>query len=429
MMIEKILVGVLIAVVAAECSRIVEEAARELIRWAVRLSYGPTPRAEIRYPEQLDALERCPGQITKMLYALGWVSRGILEWLWRLSGRASTAGWEKAGPGQVFAAMTGLCNAVQDFGGDIRPLSRARRKNFDRLVTRLRGLMRLPSEVFNEQGAAVLASTTASVCQAYIDNRNESVALNLLEDARPLMERLGRHHQAVLELRRGHAGALLALGNHQQADVLLQNLMHDEALVFGAQNPQTIKTAQLRCWAWQSAGRSEEAEAGLSDLEECMAQMPGTDTTDRQHNQCKRAWTLGEQGRTRESAALYDHVITDRTRTLGPDHTDTFDARHSKGKMFVNNGDGPAAYVILQPVLADMRRVLGAHHAYTLETRKYLAIACALTHPHSASEHRSALRELQRVLRLQVRKHGPSYPHTVDTQRWVATLTSHVEKL
>ncbi|MFI0423964.1 hypothetical protein [Spongiactinospora sp. 9N601] len=425
MTMQSFVTAVVIALIAAECCGLLQRAARGLIRWAVRLSHGRTPRAEIRLLEQYQNLDDCSGEIGKLLFALRWAVRGVVQ---QAIGPPVETCWESAEAGQIFSAVAALRTGLQSFGGDIRTHPPARRKEFDRQAARLRALLGKPCAVFDDETADVLLATTTTTCQAYVDDRNERAALDLVKAALPLMGRMGRGNRAVLGLRRAHASAVLATGDHRRAEALLRELMRDELKVFGPHDPQTIKTAQLRYWAWHSAERFDKAEAGLNSLHTRMAGMPGVETTDRQHVQCKHAWTLGTLHRVRESAALYDHVISDRAGTQGADHPDTLDARHSKGKMFVHNGDGQAARTVLLPLVADMRRVFGARHPYTLETRKYLALASALSYPLIRHEHRAAVRELRRVLRFQRHRHGPGHPLTHDTRMWLAMLTEHAEK-
>ncbi|MEU5366562.1 hypothetical protein ABZ354_24345 [Streptomyces sp. NPDC005925] len=425
-MVGEALLGILIAAVVAECCGILEWAARVLIGWAARFSYGQAPRSHTRLVEHLQNLDRCPGQITKLLYALGLVAEGLFAWLCRVSGRSGPPGWESAPPSQFFGAVMSLSTALQGFGGDIRAQPPVRRKEFARLTTRLRGLLRHPSEVFDDDGAAALLVTTGSVCDALIDDRNERAALALVEVARPHLERLGSH-PAAFGLRRAHASALLQLGCHRRAEELLHGLIEEEKAAFGVEDPRTLRTRHLLYWAWNAAGRHHEAEAGLRALESSLSSVPGTDTPFLRHVQCKRWWTVAEQRRTRAAADGYDRVTVDRSRELRPDHPDTLDARHSKGKMLVYAGDGHQAHAVLRPALQDLRRVEGARHPNTLETRKYLALARVLIRPDCSRTHRRTLRELRRTLRRQTRKHGPDHPHTRDTQQWLALLTRSSE--
>lgn len=71
--------------------------------------------------------------------------------------------------------------------------------------------------VADDQAAEMLASTTASVCRMYHEDRNERAVLSLVRAADALMERLGRRHAALFGLRLWHAAALLAQGDHEQA--------------------------------------------------------------------------------------------------------------------------------------------------------------------------------------------------------------------
>ncbi|MEO3811871.1 tetratricopeptide repeat protein [Sphaerisporangium sp. B11E5] len=340
-----------------------------------------------------------------------------------MSRRSGTAGWETAGPSQVFGAVMALRNVVEGFGGDIRAQPSRRRKEFDQVVARLRGALRHPPEAFDEACAALSASTAAAACQMYVDARDETAALGLVEAARPLMERLGPRHHDVMNLRRAHAGALLAQGRREQAETLLRALLEDETRTFGRDDPRTAPTEQLLHWAHLAMGRLEEAESGLRTLRTRLTRHPHADRALLRHIECKLSWTVGRRHRLRESADGYDHVIASRAREFRPDHPDALDARHSKGKMYVLHGDGPAAHAVLSPLLPDMRRVLGPRSPYTLETRKYLALARTLTRPDDLREHRRARRVLRHVLRVQTRGPGHDHPDTRDTREWLTALS------
>jgi hypothetical protein len=427
MNLESLLLGLVLAVASAEYSSLLDWAARHLIQWAARLAYGERPRADIRLREWGGDLARCPGQVAKFLYAFWLVCQGAVARLWQVSGRPGATSWAGAGPGQIFAAVMAISETIQGFGGDLRPLPSARRKEFDRRAARLAVMLHEAVAVADDRAAEVLALTTGSVCRMYYEDRDERAVLRLVRDADALIVRLGRRHPALFGLRLWHAASLLTRGDHEQARTLLCGLLDDETAVYGSRyDARSFLTWQHYHWAERSAGRLREAEAGL--LENESARILGVDSADLLHNQCKRAWTLGEQHHVHESAVCYDQVIAGRTRVLGADHSDTLDARHSEGKMLVINREYQAAYVVLRPLVPDMRRVLGARHPYTLESRKYLALARALMRPGDRRANRRASRELRRVHRAQIRRHGPDYPDTCDTQRWLATLTDRTEQ-
>jgi hypothetical protein len=426
----EILLAILIGLAVNECCRFSEWAARRLIGWAAHLSYGGTPRAQVRIAEQTGDLDNCSGQLVKLCFALGLTVVGVLTWTRRVIGRPATPAGERPGSAYLLSAAVEAISSALALRGfdDIRALPRARRKEIGVLTTRLHALLRYPAEAYDQDSAARLLADTATACEAYIDDRDERTAERLAEAAYPLAGRLGCDHPAARGVRRAYAHALLQLGRQERAEVLLRELRADETRSFGPDDPRTFRTRRLLSWALVGAGCFADAEVGLRALDASMAQLSYVDVPLQLHARCMLSWTISRQGRVHEAEAGYDAVIADRSCELGPDHPDTLDARHSKGKMFVLAGDGPRAHAVLRPLHADRKRVQRRHHPDTLETRKYLALACALTRPHCARPRRKTLRELRSILRIQTKKHGPDHPNTHDTRQWLATLTRSTER-
>ncbi|HLM87904.1 MAG TPA: hypothetical protein VK284_02580 [Streptosporangiaceae bacterium] len=420
-MIEEILLGVLLGMLAAECCGFCGWAAQKLISCAAGISYGQTSRAHIRYLEWADDLHSHSLQIFSLFYSLGIAVAAALSWMCQAAGWADAPRSGEAMPDYFHRACAEALNHALR-GIDLRTMSPARRRQIRRVSTRLQERLQCPAGTFGRDCAAQLLAITASICEAYIDNRDEYTARNLAEAAFPHVEELGRSHPAALAVRRASAYALLQLGHCQQALMLLRQVSQDEIGVFGADDPQTFRTRQLLLWALAGTGQAREAESGFRALEARMIHVPGF-TPLLRHVQCKRSWTVGQQGLVRESAEGYDRVIADRCAELGPDHADALDARHSKGKLLVQEAaDGAQALAVLRPLLADRRRVQGRRHPDTLETRKYLAVARTLMRPDSARTRRQALRELKRVRWLQARMLAPGHPYVHDTDWWLTAL-------
>jgi hypothetical protein len=425
----EVLGATFLSLLAVECCGLLDRAARVIVGWAVQLKYGDSPRGHERIVELLGDLENCPGQLSKFCYALALLGGGVADWLRRKSGRADGPGQQSLAPGRFYGAAMALSAALRGFDGDIRAERPVRRKEFRRLVKRLHGLLGQPPRAFGDDGTAALVAAVETVGEVLIDDRDERTALRLAEATDRHLAALGHCHEAALGMRRTRAHALLELGCVQQAETELRVLLQDQTRVFGATDSRTLRTQHLLYWTVSAAGRPHEAEAGLRAVEARLASLPGADRALMRHIQCKRWWTVGSQRRTREAAAGYDDLITDRSRELGPHHPDTLDARHSKGKMLViDAGDGHGAYAVLKPVLRDIRRVEGRDHPNALETRKYLALSRILMHPHRVRTHRGTVRELRRVLRKQLRRHGPGHPNPRDTQGWITLLTERSER-
>jgi hypothetical protein len=421
MTLEKILLAVVTGVLVAECCSVCEWTALRLVGWAVRLSYGDAPKGDIRHVEHVGDVFRCRIQTAKLGYALGLLMRGVFEWVGRLTG------WSRAGRcmgdrASYYYRAAAESLAVALSGIDIRAASPRRRTEIGRLTTQLGSLLQRPPDALDRESAAVLLATTASVCEAYISDRNEELACSLAEAARPHLTRLGLSHPAALSVRRAYAYALVQLGRSREAEVLLRSLREQEAQIFGARDPHTFRTWHLHCWALAGLGRFEEAEAGLGAIEARLADLQMPDMSLLRHVQCKRSWVLGQLRRIRESAVGYDYVIANRSQERGCDDPDTLDARHSQGKMLVQAGQAGTAFGVLLPLLADRKRVEGPDHPDTLETGKFLAVARALMRPQDTRTRRRTVRELRRLARMQARRHGSDHPHTRDTRQWLAMV-------
>jgi hypothetical protein len=330
--------------------------------------------------------------------------------LWARRGGAQTAD-------EIMAATVPTLEGFED----IRALARSHRKKYGKLTARLQELLRQADGIVDDEKAAHLLATTASVCEAYVDDRNERFAERLAEAARPLSERLDPDHPAVLAMRQASARTQLHLGRAEPAAVLLRGLLADEIRALGADHPATLRTNMVLAWALVGEGRIGDAEALYHSL---VARVPKDVVSLRQHVHCQLSWTLSLQGRLDEAEAGYDALIEYRSRTSGPLSADTLDTRHSKGKMLVQWNEPVRACAVLGPLLADRRRVLVRNHPDTLETLKYLKIARFLSRSRrNGLQRRSLLRELHRILRIQIERHGPDYSNTRDTWQWIGAIT------
>jgi hypothetical protein len=428
-MMTELLIAILVAVCAGESTHVLEWTAHVLIKRAVRLSHGQTPRALIRLVEETGNLRDCGGQFGKLGFALRLTGRGIAERLGQavcLLGPLSSA---SACENMVYrAAAEAVGHALR--GVDMRVLDRSRRRETENMIARLRELLRVPAEAFDEEGSAMLLTMVAPLSEAFIAARDEPAALRLIRDAQSHLARLGHCHPAVLGVRRVHASALCELGYYQQAEALLDGLSADERQTLGHGDPQTFATRQVHAWAVAGQGRHAEAEACLGAVKALLSQSSDADMAQLRHVECKANWVVGQQdGRAEESAEAYDRVIADRSRELGPDHPDCLDAVHSKGKMHVmKSGDGPRALAVLEPLLDKRARVQGPLHSDTLETRKYVAVARVLKEPLNTRIRNQAIHDLRKILRIQAERHSTNYPMTTDTAAWLSTLTQLPER-
>ncbi|UJW28617.1 tetratricopeptide repeat protein [Saccharothrix sp. AJ9571] len=333
---------------------------------------------------------------------------------WSLYARRSAAGIATAERSGPLSALAGL--------PDLRTLSRSRRRRIGQHADELRDTLRDAARTPDSDRAEQLLRVTVTASQALLDDRDEHTAHTLTRTALPLSGQLAPGHPAVLDLRRVHAFTHLQRGDHTQAESLLLDLHADEVRAFGHRDPRTVPTLRVLHWTRAMAGRATEAETGLRELDHQLSRDTETDPRLRLHVRCMHSWTLGQTGQLDAAIGAYHQVARDRAELLGDRHPDTLDTRHSLGKLYVLAGRGAAATAVLQPLRRDRTAVQGRRHPDTLETCKYLALATWQAHPRRLRRTRRALR---RILAIQWnRRPGPEHPHTLDTQHWLATLTT-----
>jgi hypothetical protein len=155
-------------------------------------------------------------------YVLGDDEVGPITRLVRATGYALSMWLRRGGARMADGLQARTPPSLQGFE-DIRALPRRRRREFGARTARLRELLGYP-ETFDQDDSARLLFATAAACEAYSNDRDERTAESLAEATRPLAERLGPRHPAVLAVRRAHAHALLQLGRHERAGMLLGEL-------------------------------------------------------------------------------------------------------------------------------------------------------------------------------------------------------------
>ncbi|HEU5473664.1 MAG TPA: tetratricopeptide repeat protein [Actinophytocola sp.] len=416
------LLAVLGAFVYLALSALVSEELRARVN---RLPFVILRLAARRLPPELRFEIHDEEWLPELCYLMGDSRVGPITRLCRGTNFALSV-WLRRG-GERMARELEVCSPSWPGFTDLRALPRTRRKELAAVTTRLCEVLRVHAAPPDPDWAARLLLVTAAACEAHIEDRNERAAESLARAATRLTGWLDADHPAVLGVRRAAAYAQLQLGRDELAMSLLKALNAAETRVFGQHHPGTFPTLRLLHWAAVHAGRVSEAEAGFRALDASFARLPSPDPALRLHVRCMLSWTLGCRGRLAEAADGYDEVIAERSHRFGPEHPDTLDARHSKGKMYVLFEDGARAYAILRPLLRDRGRVLGRNHPDTLETRKYLAVARALMHPHMRIR-RTTVRGLGRILCSQTKELGSNHPSTRDTRHWLDSFAGPTEK-
>ena len=87
------------------------------------------------------------------------------------------------------------------------------------------------------------------------------------------------------------------------------------------------------------------------------------------------AYAYQDAGRLDEAIALHEQNLEDRTRILGPHHPNTLTSRHNLACAYRDAGRLDEAIALYEQTLEDRTRILGPHHPNTLTSRHSLASA------------------------------------------------------
>ena len=147
----------------------------------------------------------------------------------------------------------------------------------------------------------------------------------------------------------------------------------------GTSDPDlAFRQLRTRSWAvWQlcaSADLSRAITTGtrtLADSERVL----GADHHDTLSSRNTLAYAYQSAGRPEQAIGLHEQTLADRQRVLGADHPDTLTSRNNLADAYQEAGRLEQAIPLHEQTLADTERVLGADHPHTLSSRNNLADA------------------------------------------------------
>jgi hypothetical protein len=390
-----------------ECVDLCPWLARGLVDRAARLQYPDPVLARIH----AEVFEHHVGnhglKLVQLLVALGFLAKATSIRLGRAFGGE---------PGDVgvpdIIGVDYVPTLTAELGkiGDLRTLSAGRRRTHDRLVAGLGDLLRCPPRSLAADDLRPLLAAAARVSTVLVEDRDEFRAADLLRIARD-RARLDEYDPVQLDLRFAQAVVDVQLGRPARAVAELTEVLVRRHWVLGPEHHDTQETGRWLAWARAECGDLTDADAVLSAL-------ASVDDEQRLHTACMRSWVWHRAGRSGEAVAGYADVISGRSRAIGRWHPDTLDSRHSRAKVHYQRGEhGPARAEAFRVWVARWW-VNGRTHLDTLESRKLLALA---RFEGDRREDR-LVRELQRVLLLQLRRRHPRHPYVVHT---TVLLTEH----
>ena len=145
--------------------------------------------------------------------------------------------------------------------------------------------------------------------------------------------------------------------------------------ILGPDHPSTLTSRHNLAYAYQDAGRLDEAialhEQTLEDSTRILGPHHPHTLTSR-HN---LANAYRDAGRLDEAIALHEQTLEDSTRILGPNHPNTLTSRHNLANAYQDAGRLDKAIALYEQNLEDTTRILGSDHPRTLISQLNLADA------------------------------------------------------
>jgi len=226
---------------------------------------------------------------------------------------------------------------------------------------------------------------------------------------------LGEDHPNTLASRNNLAYAYESAGRLDDAIPLYQRTLTDRERVLGDDHPNTLTSRNNLAGAYQSAGRLDDAiplhQRTLTDSERVL----GDDHPDTLTSRNNLAGAYRSAGRLDDAIPLYQRTLTDSERVLGDDHPDTLASRNNLAYAYRSAGRLDDAIPLYQRTLTDRERVLGDDHPNTLTSRNNLAYAYQ-----SAGRLDDAIPLHQRTLTDSERVLGDDHPNTLTSRNNLA---------
>jgi tetratricopeptide (TPR) repeat protein len=167
----------------------------------------------------------------------------------------------------------------------------------------------------------------------------------------------------LLELRLNSVYLLNMLGDSTGLAIMAaESLSRDCANARGPDHPTTLTTIANLAYAYQAAGRIDEAlplyERTLADREQVLGDTHPNTLTSRSN----LASAYQAAGRIDEALPLYERTLADREQVLGDTHPNTLASRSNLASAYRDAGRLKEALPLFECALADRERALGDTH-------------------------------------------------------------------
>ncbi|WP_366179812.1 tetratricopeptide repeat protein [Actinomyces timonensis] len=156
--------------------------------------------------------------------------------------------------------------------------------------------------------------------------------------------------------------------------VSLERIVDRVASLLGPDHPSALALRNNLAYAYESAGRLDEAIALFEQVLEDRLRVLGPDHPDTLTWRNNLAYAYESAGRLDEAIALLEQNLKESLRVLGPDHPDTLTSRNNLATAYQSAGRLDEAIALLEQNLKESLRVLGPEHPLTKRVAENLAI-------------------------------------------------------
>ena len=241
----------------------------------------------------------------------------------------------------------------------------------------------------------------------------EALTLDVAVDA--LEGLLGPDHPDTLASRNNLAYAYESAGRLEEAITLYEKVLTFRIRVLGEDHPNTLISRNNLAHAYESAGRLTEAITLFEQVLPDSIRVLGEDHPATLTSRNNLAGAYESAGRLTEAITLYEQVTKDFARVLGEDHPRTLTSRSNLAGAYASVGRLTEAITLYEQVLPDRIRILGKDHPDTLTSRNNLAGAYE-----SAGRLTKAITLYEQVLTDRIRVLGEDHPDTLTSRHNLA---------
>ena len=145
--------------------------------------------------------------------------------------------------------------------------------------------------------------------------------------------------------------------------------------LLGPDHPDTLASRNNLAYAYESAGRLEEAITLYEQVLPDSIRVLGEDHPNTLISRNNLAGAYESVGRLEEAITLFEQVLPDSIRVLGEDHPLTLISRNNLAGAYRAAGRLEEAITLYEQVTKDCARILGEDHPLTKTVRKNLEVA------------------------------------------------------